>query len=638
MESTGKSKVPSRGLRLLSCDGGGIRGLSSLIILERLMRSINQDNPPKPCEIFDLIGGNSTGGLIAIMLGRLQMTVEDCIDKYLEISKAAFQPRRSNVNLFARARDGWNIRGRFDTAALQKEIIGLIDSRPGESGPESLMLKEDLACRSFAVLIGKAAPDTAVLLRTYPSLRDTGLRPKIWEAARATSAASSFFDPIQIGKFGQWFTDGATGFNNPVNQVFEEALGIWAGAKDNIQCIVSIGTGEPGVKPFGDDLKGLALTLLSVATQTEETSKRFAKSHAHITHIRLNVVHGLQGIGLQEYNEIATINSVTDRYLDDTDGEGNRKISQFADLIKSGGRRLVSEVAWITEFGGVVLARVDISEVWRLLSSRVSILNGERDSRVHTDWVVNDVTVVMIGDHAGEPLIRAVFRARDGHSLDHTFVLSSAFAQAMTSGRGIRPMGDPGPRFTNQMPGYELVRMPRMSLFVRIPRQGRFYFPSHFRAMATVLENLVQVAYKLWDDDDSIDRNSEGVPIKVIFEDMIRSPSFQIRMHGGALSRLAGIFRLLRTAKGEYFRQLPADDTFEMEDVMRLISDLEDIMEPGHLPLHISSWVGCFGNESGRWLVLELLINGLSNILDCGILPDIFDTLLRSPTRKCYLA
>jgi len=301
-------------------------------------------------------------------------------------------------------------------------------------------------------------------------------------------------------------------------------------------------------------------------------------------------------------------------------------------------RRLASEVAWTAQFGGAVLAHVDISEVWRLLSSRVSVLNGERDSRVHADWAVNDVTVVIIGDHFGEPLLRAVFRAPDSHHLDHTFVLSSAFAQAMTSGLGIRPIADLGPRFTNQMPGYELVRMPRMSLLVRIPTQGRVYFPSHFRTMTTLLENLVQIAYKLWDDDDSIDCNSEGVPIKVIFDDMIRSPSFQIRMHGGALSRLSGVFRLLGTATGEYFRQLPVGDTFEMEDVMRLIGDLEDIMEPGDLPIHVSSWVGCFGNENGRWLVLELLINGLSNILDCGILPDIFDTLLRSPTRKCYLA
>lgn len=43
-------------------DGGGIRGLSSLIILKYLMKRVNPENPPKPCEYFDLIGGTSTGG------------------------------------------------------------------------------------------------------------------------------------------------------------------------------------------------------------------------------------------------------------------------------------------------------------------------------------------------------------------------------------------------------------------------------------------------------------------------------------------------------------------------------------------------------------------------------------------------
>ena len=66
-------------LRLLSLDGGGVRELSSLYILKDLMRQIareytssNPDAPeisPRPCEYFDLIGGTSTGGLIALMLG-----------------------------------------------------------------------------------------------------------------------------------------------------------------------------------------------------------------------------------------------------------------------------------------------------------------------------------------------------------------------------------------------------------------------------------------------------------------------------------------------------------------------------------------------------------------------------------------
>lgn len=58
-------------LRILSLDGGGVRGISSLYILKEIMRQIarehNANNPqgpeisPRPCEYFDLICGTSTG-------------------------------------------------------------------------------------------------------------------------------------------------------------------------------------------------------------------------------------------------------------------------------------------------------------------------------------------------------------------------------------------------------------------------------------------------------------------------------------------------------------------------------------------------------------------------------------------------
>ena len=56
------------GLCLLSFDGGGVRGLSSLYILQGLMKRLNAERKKerlpsvKPCEVFDLIGGTSTGG------------------------------------------------------------------------------------------------------------------------------------------------------------------------------------------------------------------------------------------------------------------------------------------------------------------------------------------------------------------------------------------------------------------------------------------------------------------------------------------------------------------------------------------------------------------------------------------------
>jgi patatin-like phospholipase/acyl hydrolase len=60
--------LDSQGLCLLSLDGGGVRGLSTLYILKSIMNRLNnerkKDNLPsvKPCEVFDLIGGTSTGG------------------------------------------------------------------------------------------------------------------------------------------------------------------------------------------------------------------------------------------------------------------------------------------------------------------------------------------------------------------------------------------------------------------------------------------------------------------------------------------------------------------------------------------------------------------------------------------------
>ena len=64
----GPNPLDTGGLCLLSLDGGGVRGLSTLYVLKMLMNRLNHERqksdlpPVKPCEIFDLIGGTSTGG------------------------------------------------------------------------------------------------------------------------------------------------------------------------------------------------------------------------------------------------------------------------------------------------------------------------------------------------------------------------------------------------------------------------------------------------------------------------------------------------------------------------------------------------------------------------------------------------
>lgn len=66
--SGGSKTLDESGICLLSLDGGGVRGLSSLYILQSIMHRLNGERNKmglpdvKPCDIFDLIGGTSTGG------------------------------------------------------------------------------------------------------------------------------------------------------------------------------------------------------------------------------------------------------------------------------------------------------------------------------------------------------------------------------------------------------------------------------------------------------------------------------------------------------------------------------------------------------------------------------------------------
>jgi patatin-like phospholipase/acyl hydrolase len=70
--SSGSATNPGRGLRLLSLDGGGIKGLSELLILQDIMLKLQEElgltEVPRPAQFFDLIGGTSTGGLVELMM------------------------------------------------------------------------------------------------------------------------------------------------------------------------------------------------------------------------------------------------------------------------------------------------------------------------------------------------------------------------------------------------------------------------------------------------------------------------------------------------------------------------------------------------------------------------------------------
>jgi Patatin-like phospholipase len=162
-----RNPLDDTGLCLLSLDGGGVRGLSTLYILKQLMVKLAYERygnaasiypPIKPCEVFDLIGGTSTGGyalspsrqvynnvnrLIAIMLGRLEMTVDECISAYRELIKAVFEEKRSRLGIGATG----SITAQFSSETLNNAIKRVLAKYKDASESELLDDGRDRGCR-----------------------------------------------------------------------------------------------------------------------------------------------------------------------------------------------------------------------------------------------------------------------------------------------------------------------------------------------------------------------------------------------------------------------------------------------------------------------------------------------------------
>ncbi|THY90665.1 FabD/lysophospholipase-like protein [Aureobasidium pullulans] len=320
--------LDTTGLCLLSLDGGGVRGLSTLYILKSIMDRLNhprkekQLGPFKPCDVFDLIGGTSTGGLIAIMLGRLEMSVDECIKAYSELIANVFGVQLSKIPMNWKGK----VKPRFDSTKLEEAIKQVIR----QSGvPEDALFDDGVkrGCKSFVCTIDRFTK-TIVRLRSYCPPNKKNVSATICQAALATSAATTFFAPVTIGK--RSFADGAFGANNPVEEVEGEASDIWIHEERALQplvkCFISIGTGNPGIHEFEDGVPGfLGSTVPQIATETEATDKKFiarwARHYDQKRYFRFNVEQGLQDVGLAEYRREGAIEAASDAYLDHTSQE-----------------------------------------------------------------------------------------------------------------------------------------------------------------------------------------------------------------------------------------------------------------------------------------------------------------------------
>lgn len=238
--------------------------------------------------------------IIAIMLGRLRMSVEDCRTAYEKLSKQAFTPLKSKMNVLANLGVFWSAGPTFNVVELERAIISVIEENleknleDNERDPTAaLLLKpapaDDLMSTGKVYVIPPAEEPTTNLPRlfysfvacTHEESKDlatfrsyqhltaprtaVGNQCRIWEACRATAAAPKFFPPIKIGQ--QKYLDGALVYNNPVQLVLKEAKDLW---KDDIPLLISIGTGDAPKTGFGNNMIAVVKSLKEIAVETEK--------------------------------------------------------------------------------------------------------------------------------------------------------------------------------------------------------------------------------------------------------------------------------------------------------------------------------------------------------------------------------
>ncbi|KFY31884.1 hypothetical protein V493_00710 [Pseudogymnoascus sp. VKM F-4281 (FW-2241)] len=303
---------------LLALDGGGIRGLSMLLILKELMTRLNQSRKAanleviKPCHVFDLIAGTGVGGLIAIMLGRLEMDVNECISAFNSLALSCFKSGLLGDISDLAPEKGTKAIALARLAMLEPLIIELITAR-GFTASQPLNSGSSQKCKVF-VCATEISVENPTRLRSYSLPIHDDLPATICEAALATvvSSMENFFAPVQIGTIK--FADGDLADNNPVHELCREASKMWyhkPGDSNSVpRCLVSIGIGgEIQIDtPYSEMLQRSII-------ETNNTAFQFEKSEPGYPYFRFDVDRRLQDVGLAESESYSTVEAATQQYL-----------------------------------------------------------------------------------------------------------------------------------------------------------------------------------------------------------------------------------------------------------------------------------------------------------------------------------
>ena len=234
------TSTADRPRRLLAIDGGGLLGLipaEALILVEKQLNELTGTQKPL-CDRFDLIGGTSTGAILAAGLA-LGLPAQKLRDFYLDYGKEIF----TKVWLPERF---WHSYPSEPLEKRLKEVLG-----------DSTTLGSDKLQTQILIVTKNATQGNDWFFTNNPKSKffknNSGL--PLWQVVRASTAAPTYFPPQKVAipddagnqHTYEFLDGGVSSYNNPALQVFLEATvpeygNGWPMGADRL-LLMSLGTG-----------------------------------------------------------------------------------------------------------------------------------------------------------------------------------------------------------------------------------------------------------------------------------------------------------------------------------------------------------------------------------------------------------
>ena len=233
---------PSGTIKVLSIDGGGIRGIIPAVILGALREQIGADLHT----VFDLISGTSTGGIIALGIGTAckgnkPYAPAELLNLYVQNGPAIF-----HKNLFTLPHE--LIGPKYSPIALEACLLKFFGATKFSSALTPLLISSyDLQSQ------------LPFFFKSHKIARDSSYDWNVTDIARSTSAAPTFFPPNHLTKGNESYAlvDGGTYVNNPAMAAYADARRLYPAATQFL--VVAVGTGNVQDHISFDQAKGWGL-------------------------------------------------------------------------------------------------------------------------------------------------------------------------------------------------------------------------------------------------------------------------------------------------------------------------------------------------------------------------------------------